>query len=73
MPIWAFHGEADDVVAPAETEQMIAAVRAAGGEPRFTLYAGVGHNAWDRAYRTEPLPAWLMAQRRSVPGSDVRF
>lgn len=63
LPVWALHGEADDVVPVWHTERMVEAVRSAGGEPKLTVYPGVGHNAWDRAYREEELPEWLMAQR----------
>jgi len=39
-------------------------LKAAGNEVRFTEYAGVGHNAWDRAYADPALWDWLLAQRR---------
>lgn len=63
LPIWAFHGEADDVVAPEHSRRMVEAVRRVGGDPRLTLYPTVGHDSWDRAYRTERLPEWLLDQR----------
>lgn len=62
LPIWAFHGDADPVVPLRHSERMVAAVRDAGGSPRFTVYPGVGHNSWDRAYGTERLPEWLLEQ-----------
>jgi predicted peptidase len=67
VPIWAFHGEADDVVAPAESVALVAAVNAAGGSARLTLYPGVGHGSWDRAYRTENLAAWFLDHSREAP------
>jgi len=63
LPIRAFHGQADAVVPPRHSEEMVEAVRAAGGDPKLTLYADVGHNSWDRAYREERLPEWLLEQR----------
>lgn len=36
LPIWAFHGEEDDIVPLSETLVMIEAIRAAGGAPRLT-------------------------------------
>jgi predicted peptidase len=68
MPVWAFHGEADTIVPVTQTEELVAALRARGGEPKVTLYPGVEHDAWDRAYREEELPRWLLAQRRARPG-----
>lgn len=71
LPVWAFHGLADDVVRPEETTSIIEAIRReremrSGGvgslEIRMTLYEGVNHNSWDRAYREEGLAQWLLAQ-----------
>ncbi len=62
-PVWAFHGEADDVVPAAETRAMIDALTARGSRPRATFYPGVGHGCWDRAYRESGLAEWLLARR----------
>ena len=67
IPVWAFHGEADDVVPVRETRAMIAALEAAGAHPRGTIYPGVGHGCWERAYGEPELPGWLLAQRRPSP------
>lgn len=64
LPIWAFHGDQDKTVSVTQTEQMIAAVREAGGEPRVTIYPGVGHNSWGKAYSTAELFTWLLEQKR---------
>jgi predicted peptidase len=66
-PAWAFHGEADDVVPVAETRAMIAALEATGAHPRMTIYPGVGHGCWERAYAEQELPGWLLARRRPAP------
>lgn len=63
LPTWAFHGDADPVVPPEHSRRMVDAVRGAGGDPRLTLYPEVGHNSWDKAYRGEPLPEWLLSHR----------
>ncbi len=63
VPVWAFHGEVDDVVPVAETRELAAAVKAAGGTVKVTVYAGVNHGSWDRAYREEGLAAFLLASR----------
>jgi predicted peptidase len=64
-PVWAFHGEADDVVPVDQTVLLVEALRAAGGDPRVTIFPGVGHGSWDPAYRDEALPRWLFAQHRA--------
>ena len=61
MPIWAFHGEADAAVPVQQTKDFTAALEAAGGKPLVSLYPQVGHNSWDKAYRDELLPEWLLA------------
>ena len=48
----------------APDQEMVDAVRAAGGNPRFTVYPDVGHNAWDPAYADPQLVEWLLAQHR---------
>ncbi|QDT25449.1 Alpha/beta hydrolase family protein [Gimesia panareensis] len=58
VPIWAFHGAQDRVVLPEESEQMIDAIKKAGGQPRFTLVPDVGHDVWKVAY-TKPLFDWM--------------
>lgn len=69
VPIWAFHGEEDDIVSPIETIEMVEAVRSAGGYPRMTLYPKTGHDAWAQAYATPELYGWLLAQKASQLGS----
>ena len=63
-PLWAIHGDADDVVEVASSREMIAAIRAAGGEPRYTEYPGCGHNSWDRAYADPEVARFLQQHRR---------
>jgi len=64
LPIWAFHGDQDKAVKPERSRRMIAAIREAGGEPRYTEYPGVGHNSWSRTYSDPKLMEWLFAQKR---------
>jgi predicted peptidase len=64
VPIWAFHGDADPRVPVTESRKLTEAVKARGGNVRYTEYPGVAHNAWDRAYWEEELLPWLLAQRK---------
>jgi predicted peptidase len=64
MPIWVFHGRRDDVIPVTESRRMIAAIQKAGGRPRYTEYAGVGHDVWKRALKDPDLVRWLFAQHR---------
>jgi predicted peptidase len=44
---------------------MIHAIQLAGGSAKYTEYAGVGHNSWDKAYAETDLYVWLFSQRKS--------
>jgi predicted peptidase len=66
LPIWVFHGEKDPTVPVVRSRNMIAALKEAGGDPKYTEYPGVGHNSWDKAYAETALYDWLFAQKRSA-------
>jgi predicted peptidase len=68
LPVWAFHGLADDLVDPAETRAVVAAIRAERErlgldttEVRVTLLPGTNHNSWDPAFAEPELPGWILA------------
>ena len=65
VPIWAFHGDTDTVVKPQRSRDMIAAIKAAGGSPRYTEYPKTGHDSWKATYANRELYAWMFAQRRA--------
>jgi hypothetical protein len=50
LPLWSFHGDLDKAVPVSRSRDMIKAILLAGGTARYTEYAGVGHNSWDKAY-----------------------
>lgn len=61
IPLWAFHGANDDVVKPSGSILAVEALREAGAKPKLTIYPGVGHNSWERAYSEEALPQWFLS------------
>jgi predicted peptidase len=63
LPVWAFHGELDDVVPASGSRDMVAAIERAGGAARYTEYAGAGHEIWSQTYGDPALAEWLFAQR----------
>jgi predicted peptidase len=65
VPIWAFHGEKDEAVSVERSRRMIAAVRKAGGKPKYTEYRGEGHLIWQKVVREPELLPWLFSQRRA--------
>jgi predicted peptidase len=64
VPIWAFHGARDDVVPLSESQQMVDAVRCAGGCVRFTVYPDAEHDSWTRTYDNDEVYDWLRSHRR---------
>jgi len=65
LPLWAFHGDDDRAVPVGRSREMIEAIRAAGGEPKYTEYPAVGHDSWTRTYADDAFHDWLFAQRRT--------
>lgn len=68
MPVWAFHGDRDDVVTPFGSFMIVEAIRSCGGKPRFTIYPDTGHDAWTRTYDDPALYDWLLSHRRAPQG-----
>jgi predicted peptidase len=64
LPCWCFHGDADKAVPVELSRRMVEALKKAGASPKYTEYPGVGHNSWDKAYATNELYEWLLAQHR---------
>ena len=64
LPVWLVHGDADPIIEVDESRRLFAAFRASGSDVRLTELPGVGHQAWDPAYRNPDIAAWLFAQRR---------
>lgn len=62
--LWVFHGAKDDVVVPSFSEEMVAAVKKAGGNPKFTLYKDANHNSWDPAFAEPELLPWLFSHKK---------
>ena len=46
------------------SQDMVDAVRAAGGKPKFTVYPNARHDSWTKTYDNDELYTWLLKQRR---------
>lgn len=64
LPIWVFHGAMDEIVPLSESESMVNALRAVGGEIRFTVYPDSGHDSWTRTYERTDIYEWLLSHSR---------
>lgn len=70
VPIWNFHGTADDVE-PVETSRvMMAAIKKADGRPRHTEYGGVKHSVFMWVYTEPAVIDWLFAHGK---GSELQW
>ena len=72
LPIWVFHGDADGAVKVEKSREMVAALKAAGGKPRYTELAYVGHNSWDAAYAVDELYSWMFSQKKVAKAGQER-
>lgn len=65
VPVWAFHGAKDKVVPLSEEEEMVDALKACGGDVKFTVYPDLGHNAWTVTYNNEELYQWFLSHKKN--------
>ena len=64
VPIWAFHGGKDPVVPVEESKEMVAAVKARGGDAQLTIYPNARHDSWTETYNNPELYDWFLKHRR---------
>lgn len=63
LPTWVFHGKKDDVVPEEESARMVEALKAAGGNVKYTVLPEAGHvDAWVHAYGEAGLFDWFRQQ-----------
>ena len=63
-PVWAFHGEKDNLIPVEISRELIQAIKEAGGNPLFTTFPEADHFSWPLAYDTPGLLDWLFEQHR---------
>jgi len=68
VPIWAFHGEEDDVVSIQGTEEMVKLLTSIGGNVRFTSYPALKHNVMRETYNNLELYEWLLKKVNCISG-----
>lgn len=62
IPTWVFHGAKDTAVSLEQSEKMVAALKAVGSEPKYTVYPDAGHDSWTVTYDNPELYEWLLKQ-----------
>ena len=64
IPIWAFHGAKDPVVPLEQSQQMVDAVKRAGGNAKLTVYPEADHDSWTETYNNEELYKWFLSHSK---------
>jgi len=64
VPVWAFHGALDKNVHPSLSQQMVGALKQAGGDARLSIYPKGQHDIWTATYAKTELYTWLLDHRR---------
>jgi predicted esterase len=69
VPLWAFHGDKDDMVPVERTRNVMKAISDAGGElGKYDELAGAGHGITGMVYSRADLHQWMFAQMRKQSG-----
>jgi hypothetical protein len=64
IPIWAFQGGTDTAPSPTYTNKLVSDYNNAGAVMRYTLYDGVGHTCWYKAFAEADFYPWMLKQSK---------
>lgn len=80
LPVWAFHGDKDTVIPLSRTTAMVDAINACVPAPspvaKLSVYAGVAHDSWERAYapnqnyHSPNVYGWMMSYSNTINGGN---
>ncbi len=63
VPVWAFHGDADQVVSYTVDTKMVNAINNCSPKPnplaKMTIYPGLTHIIWDKVYKESGVLNWM--------------
>jgi predicted peptidase len=62
MPIWTFHGDADEAVPVSASRDMVNALEKVGADIIYTEIPGWGHHAWKIAHNSRIVYDWLFSR-----------
>ena len=63
VPVWAFHGTKDEVIAINETERLVTGLRQCNGKVKFTRLENEGHSI-QYLYEREDIYTWMLKQKK---------
>ncbi len=64
LPVRVFHGAKDQVVPVQKSEEMVEALKACGGNPKFTVYPNATHDSWTETYNNPKLYEWFLEHKK---------
>lgn len=64
IPVWAFHGARDFIVPISASQEMVEALKACGGNVKFTVYPEADHDSWTQTYNNPVLFDWFKQHQR---------
>jgi predicted esterase len=64
LPVWAVHGADDTIIPLSRGQQPVEALKAAGGNVKFTVLAGHDHDSWTDTYADPAFYDWLLQFQR---------
>ena len=67
LPVWAFHGQKDDVIPPERSSSMIEALQKFGGTARLSLLINVDHDIGKFVWSRPEVYSWLLQFRNTNP------
>lgn len=67
VPLWVFQGDADASVPVSVVRSMMAQLKKAHANLRYTEYHKVDHQVWNKAFAEPDLLPWLSSQKRTAP------
>jgi predicted peptidase len=67
VPLWVFQGDADSSVPVTQVRSMVAQLKKAHANLRYTEYHKAGHEVWAKAFAEPDLLPWLSSQKRPAP------
>ncbi len=62
--IHAFHGTKDELIDYHDSQKMVDAVNACGGNAKLTLFPELGHEIWQKVYSDKSVFEWLMEREK---------
>jgi predicted esterase len=66
-PVWAFHGSHDAAIRPKQSRNMIAALRNAGANPRYTEVTDGTHDITQIVYDSDAVINWMLNPQTDQP------